>query len=314
MYVGLGVAAAIVASGVGVTRCACGSGTGVPDDKLAGLVVEPVTEEREVDVASATADPMALRHALTTPHRQLATAIGAHRFAGSSRVRLLEDGKEIELLEDETRLEVAAGGNFLARLDNSRDYGREAYFVDGDLYLRPRFGKYHRRAPTSDEEPLAIRDDVFATLGAYFEVAAAAAAIEDQGETTHQGRRARKLGVSLAASPSAPTAPAGEHRAWRGEVAVQKLEAAVVLDAETGAPLSGTLQAAVQFVRDGRTLVMELDAKHEVSDIGSGDIAVAAPDAEAVVDTPRRQHEVIERDKLLEGLAPPARAKQGGAP
>lgn len=290
-----------------IAAAACSGSGGRTDEDLGGLVVaERAAEERPIDVARAAADPLELARAVAQPHATVADALGGHRFRGSSSIEVREGAEVVEAIADETAIAYRSDGSFAATLDNSRDYGRHATFAGGTLYLRPRYGKYHRRAPTDDGEPARIRGDVFATLGAYFELVAPAAAIADAGEVQHAGRAARRLQLSRAAKPVARPAERRPERAWRDEVSVEELTGDVVLDAATGVPLRAALDARVRFVRDGRTFVMTLKVAHEVTDDGS-EPEVAAPPDDQVVDTPHRSTEAEERERLLEGIAPPPR-------
>jgi len=284
---------------------ACGSGSDRTDERLGGLVkahtevVEPVNAER------AAADPAELRHALTQPHHRLAAALGAHQFHGTSKVRVNAGGEQVEALDDETSIDYAADGSFHAQLDNSHDYGREIYFVGGELYLRPRYSKYHRRAPNNDGEPGELCDEIYATLGDYFDLVSHAAKPEDRGAVTQDGRPAHKIGIGLADAPR-PHEQTAEQKKWREEAVVDRLTGEVVVDDATGAVLQGTLHAEVAFVREGTTYAMTLDVTHAIGAIG-GTVEVTAPPDDQTVATRIRPHELEERNELLEGIAAPAR-------
>ncbi len=89
----------------------------------------------------------------------------------------------------------------------------------------------------------------------------------------------------------------------------------VILDAEKAVPLAVKLTGTISFMRDGRRFQMKVKLDAKVASLGA--TAIAAPDAAEVVATPERLREVDDRDKLLEGIAPPARRQSestGGTP
>jgi hypothetical protein len=273
------------------------------------LLSTPAPHDEAIDVARAAADPDALRRALVRPHR-LGSALGAHTFKATSKLRVTESGAEVEALDVSESLELAATGAFHVLSKNSKDYGREAIFVPaaagsaGELWIRPGFGKYHHRAPAEPDEPARLLDETFATLGADFDLVAASAAVSDAGSATVAGRPGRKITLALG-KPRAHKESVPE-RAWRDGVTVQALAGEVVLDEATGLPLAGQLDAKLTFVREGHTYEMTLSATHAVADVG-GSVAVAPPAPEDAVETPARSHDFEDREELLHGIAPPAK-------
>ena len=253
-----------------------------------------------------------LARALAMPHRLVSAALGSHAFAGTSTVETREAGTVVDVLSDTTAIEIDADGRFHAALANSKDYGREAFWTDGTLYLRPRWGKFHRRPANDADEPLQIRDEIFATLGAYFELVAAGSEISDKGAVQHAGRAARKVEIKLAPSARAAPPVTGRQRAWRADAVVKAVTGEIVLDAESGAPLAGSLDAVVAFNRDGRGLEMHLVVSHAISAIGQPH-PIGAPPLGDTVATPTRLKEVEDRDLLLKGIAPPTRSTGAGA-
>jgi hypothetical protein len=309
----------VASSRIVLSACACGllgtlGASGCGKRKSTAEVASPLlhanTREDRVDVARAARDPDALRRALTRPHR--AATLGAHRFEATSRLRVTEAGTEVEALEVSESLEQAEGGAFHVLAHNSRDYGREAFFVPGSgaddkagrLWIRPGFGKFHHRAPAEPDEPARLLDETFASFGADFDVVAGAAAVSDAGATTVAGRPAHK--ITLALGKARPHAESLPERAWRQGVTVQALSGEVTLDDATGAPLAGQLAATVTFVREGHSYEMALEATHMVKDVGQA-VAIAPPAAADSIDTPGRAHDFEDREDLLHGIAPPAK-------
>jgi hypothetical protein len=96
-----------------------------------------------------------------------------------------------------------------------------------------------------------------------------------------------------------------EGKKWRNAITVQALDGELVLDAETGAVLTGRLATRLSFQRGGRAFEMILESSHAIDKIGGPVAVTPPPDAESVT-TPLRSHEFEERQELLEGIAPPA--------
>lgn len=282
---------------------ACGDSDGSREKDFGGLVHAEDDAPKPIDVEAAAKEPDELLRALKLPHRKVGELLGPHRFQGSSELRVLEGDEAVSELETETSIHLDADGGFHAVLENSEDYGRDVYFVDGTLYLRPRYGAYHRRPP-KEGEPAGIRDQVYGTLGAHFELLAPGAEVSDAGALEVAGRNGRKIEIGQAPEPGEPPAQELDQRKWREDTVVRAVSGSVVLDRETGAPLRASLEGAVGYRRDGRSFEMRLEVKHEIAAVGDVD-AVEAPPAEETMATPERATELEERSKLLEGIAPP---------
>jgi hypothetical protein len=272
------------------------------DAELHGLVHAEVETTAEIDVDDAARDTDELVRALGLPHRRVGDVLGPHRVKGTSAVAVSRGSEVIEKLADETTIELDEGGGFRAVADNDREYGRHAIYAGGVLYLRPRFGKYHRRAPSSAAEPGQIRDEMFSTVAAYFALLAPRAELSDRGTTTVAGRAARK--IEIAAAPEQRPRPAERlrQRQWRSSVEVESVAGEIVLDAESGVPLAADIRGTVHFTRDGQRLRMELAASHRIEDIGKV-AAIEAPPADQTVSAARVADEVEDRKKLLDGLS-----------
>lgn len=282
---------------------ACSGNGGIKDEELEGLVVSPPAKRAPVGLDKATADGGELGRALTTPHHEVAAKLGAHQLKVTSRIEVKEGDTVVESLSDETVIEYAADGQYHARYDNSADYGREVLWQNGALLLRPRYARWHRRPPTSDAEPQAIRDHMYAVAGEYFDLVAHAAEVTDQGAAQVAGRDGRRVEIRQSPSPKKPAAQVLTQRAWRETVTVQELSGEAVLDAEAALPLSARFTARLAFSRDGRSFTMTLEVGHEIVSVGQA-VALVTPPPEEVVETPERLHELDERDQLLEGIAP----------
>lgn len=283
----------------------CGSSSGRSDEDLAGLVKRETHEAAPIDLDRAAIDPAELARAVLQPHR-LTVALGGHTFKGTSSIVVTEEQQTVEDLQDETSIDMREDGSYHAVLNNSRDYGREAVFVDGTLYVGARHQKLSKRKPADDEEPSRIADEIAGTFAADLELVAHAAEVSDRGVVQVAGRPARTIVFKLAPGEhEAPRQPLPQ-RAWRESIVVSALQGQASLDGETGLLLAGTLEATLGFSRDGRRFHMQLKATHELADIGSAR-TIAAPPEDRVVVVAEHHREAEERDKLLEGIAPPAR-------
>jgi hypothetical protein len=289
-----------------VAAGSCGrSDQGRSDQELGGLVRAPSSAPEAIDPARAASSPAELVRAVSLSHAQVSSLLGPHRVTGRSRLEVRDGSTVVEELDDEIEIRLDGAGNFHARMHNSKEYGREVFLVDGALYLRPRYGKFHRRAPNDEAEPDQIRGEIFGALAAHLELVAPSLAVSDGGATEVSGRAARRivLGHGTAAPSPAQTSP---QRSWRASAVVVEISGEVALDAETGAPLRAKLSGVVNFQKEGKPLEMRLEAEHELASFGKV-AAVAAPEPDQVVSGIEQRHELEERESLLKGIAPPSR-------
>jgi hypothetical protein len=289
----------------------CGRSEGIPDEKLGGLVLAPKQKEEPIDVARAAKDPRELGRALSLPHSEVVAALGPHTWIISTATTVDEGGKQVDELTDTTKIELGDRGAFQAIYSNSADYGREALWVDSKLYLRPRYARWHGRAPEHPAEPAAIRDSFFAPIAATWELLAPGAELTDRGSATVAGRTGKKISIKLAPAKRAIPDETLSQRAWREKRSIEALEGEVVLDADKGVPLAIKLSGSVGFSRDGRRFVMKVLVEGSASAIGLA-VELAPPPPDQVVATPERLREVDDRDFLLQGIAPPLRRNPDG--
>ncbi len=300
----------VVTLGFVAALLACGQSKGVPDEQLGGLVIEPGPPAK-LDVEVASKDPAELSRALASTHTLVLASIGIHRVSIDTKTIVEEAGTQVSALTDHAAIELGEAGSYRAAYTNSGDYGRETTYVGGRLFLRPRYQRWHVRAPEFPEEPAQLRDQYFAAIAASWELVEFAAELTDRGPVQVGARPARKIEIKLAPTPRAVPPERQTQRTWREGRSVQALVGEVVLDAEHGVPLAAKLSASVAFSRDGRRFVMKLELDAKVSDLGTIAVIATPPDAE-VVATPGRLGEVDERDYLLHGIAPPIRKTADG--
>jgi hypothetical protein len=311
----------------------CGRSTGVPDEQLGGLVLADDPHAQPIDVARAARDPAELARALGRPYARAVSALGPHTARLAMTYAVTEGGQPISSLDDTTLIELGEGGAYRARYESSADYGREVIFLPaapaagegaaaaaaaggadaaGTLYLRPRYQRWHVRAPEEPAEPARIRDELFSGIGALWELLGPAAELTDRGAVQVAGRAGRRIEVRRAPSPAAPPPERLAQRKWREARTTEALSGEVVLDAESGAPLAAKLSGAVGFLREGRRFTLAVAVDAAISGIGTPATIAPPPPAE-VVRTPERPREVDDRDQLLQGIAPPLRAGAQGA-
>lgn len=291
----------------------CGRSEGVPDDKLGTLVIAPKEKVAPIDVGRAARDPAELGRALAMPYGKVIAALGPHTYAIKTTTLVDEGTKRVTELSDEATIELGDKGAYHAVYTSSADYGREVTYTGGQLYLRPRYQRWHGRAPESPEEPAEQRDSFYAAIPATWDLVAPGTELTDQGAAQVAGRAGKKIAVKLAPSPRTPAAEPLVQRKWREKRTVEAVSGEVVLDAESGAPLSMKLAGTIGFSRDGRRFSMKITIEATASAIGTV-AAVAAPPADQVVATPERLREVDDRDFLLKGIAPPLRRNPDGTP
>jgi hypothetical protein len=296
----LAVSAAAFAAG------ACGrSGDGRPDEELGGLVKDQATAATAIDAAKAAKEVGELGRALALGHDQVGVLVGPHVVAGRSHIEVREGATPVEVLDDETAIQLDGKGNYHAVLSNSKEYGREVYFVDGWMYLRPRYGKYHKRQPADEAEPARVRGEIFGGVAAQFDLLAGGVSLSDGGKTEVHGRPARKVVVATGKQRDKRSESLAQ-RKWREGAVVAEVAGEIALDEKTGAPLRASLRGTISFQRDGRSFEMRLESSHELSAFGSVP-PIAAPAAEETIADISQRHELAERDSLLQGIAPPAR-------
>lgn len=285
---------------------ACGRAQGVPDEELGGLVVDTKVPDKPIDLDLAAKDPAELSRALTRPYRAMVAALPPHTVIVQSKTTVEEAGKVTDELGESGSIALGEAGAFRGEYTNTADYGREVTFVSGTLYLRPRYQRWHRRAPETADEPAALRDSFVAPIAATWDLVAPAAELTDLGPIDLAGRRGRKIALKLAPAQAKNPPETLAQRKWRESRAIEELTGEVVLDADKGVPLSVKLTGTVGFTRDGRRFKLKVSLTSTVTAVGSA-IAVTAPPDTEVVATPERLREVDDRDYLLQGIAPPIR-------
>ena len=298
-----------MAIGAGALLAGCGESGGVKDEELTGLVKAPV-KEKKLDLARAGKDAGELVRAVAQPWTPTAAALGDHTVTIAHTIELREGTTVLENLGETTNLQVGKDGSYLAVYENNADYGREVVWTGGQLYLRPRYARWHQRAPETPEEPAAIRDQLLAVLAGDLELVAHGTELTEKGAVTVAGRAGRRIELKKMPSPRAAPRQALVQKRWRQDALVEAVAGEVVLDAQTGVPLRANLETTITFAREGKKLTMRTTLRQ---DTVAAPVTIAAPAADQVVATPMRSKEVDERNAILQTIAPPVgKAAAGG--
>lgn len=306
----------------------CGRAQGVDDKELGNLVVAPSVSNEPIKVARAATEPAELSRALMQPFSAVVTALGPHRTEIMQVTIVDEAGKVTSELTESTVLELGKSDEGPTRSSaegaakvndkgyhgtygNTADYGREVIFDGTSLFLRPRYQRWHQRAPESPTEANEQRDKFYAPIAATWDLIAPAVELVDKGNADVAGRPGRKIEIRKSPKPAANPAEKLTQRKWREARVIEDVSGEVVLDAEKAVPLSVKLAGTISFMRDGRRFKMKITLDEKVTQ--RAPTAIAAPDKAEVVTTPERMREVDDRDSLLQGIAPPSRKQNTGS-
>ncbi len=270
-------------------------------------MLAPKHVEAAIDVDRAAVDPAELGRALMRRYRDAIAAIGPHTLAVAMTTSVTEGATSTELGE-KYALELGEAGAFHGTYTNTDDYGRETIWTAMELFLRPRYQRWHARAPEAVDEPAELRDGFASAIGATWDLFGYAAELTDQGPAGVNGRAGRKISVKLSPNSRTPPPEPLAQRKWRIGRVVEALSGEVILDAEKGVPLSVKLEGQLAFARDGKKLGMKVSLESNIAKLGA--VAVTAPPAGEVVATPERLKEVEDRDTLLDGFAPPQKVQK----
>ena len=245
-----------------------------------------------VDAERAGKEGGELLRAAHVPHQTLLSAVGAHKLVVHSKLKV--SGEQVESLDEDTTLEVAADGSFHLLHQNTKDYGQDVVLAGGAMYVRPRYGQYLKRPPEPGESE-RLRDEAYGTLGAYLDVVGFALETRGGEAVTAAGRPALKVTIAQGGGKPARVPDDHPERKWRESVKPAAIEGSVTIDSATGAPLAADVHVRYQHDRAGAAVDTELTLQLTVAP----GAAVAAPPAGAFVDVPVRERPVLERDQLL---------------
>jgi hypothetical protein len=246
-----------------------------------------------VDV-SRLATPEELLHALLLPGAELDKRLGPHRLEATSSLKMQPPGSPVEDLEETYRLDSDGKGALHLVHNNARD-GLEAVVDNGVVYTKPRYGHWTRRRPEGDDVA-RLRENVEGAAGAYVELLARWLEVKEVARGDVDGHPAVRLALSARRAPASGNEKL-PYKKWRDTVKVERLDGEWTLDAASGAPLGGRLEASYTFERSDLKGPVVTTLKFEQRSAPAAPIV--APD-DAV--EPRRARPMLERDQLLDGL------------
>jgi hypothetical protein len=300
------LAIACLAVGLG-----CGRAQGIDDKDLGNLVIAPAEQTEPIKTARAAAEPAELSRALMQPFAAVASGLGPHRTEMTQTTTVDEAGKRLSEMTESTTIELGDKGAYHGSYGNTADYGREVIFDGASLFLRPRYQRWHQRAPESPTEAVEQRDKFYAPIAATWDLLAPGVELVDKGNADVSGRAGRKIEIHKAPKP-APNPPEKlVQRKWREARVIEDVSGEVILDAEKAVPLSVKLAGTISFMRDKRRFQMKVTLTSTITSTAA--TAISAPEKTEVVATPERMREVDDRDMLLQGIAPPSRKQNEGS-
>jgi hypothetical protein len=224
------------------------------------------------------------------------------QFAWFRGPGLSDGGTEVQLSEESTLTQVA-GGDFAARLANDHNEGFELVWVGGEAFERGLFGPYHKRR-TDRTDPERLREQTLAALPT-FDRLARGLKLGFDSEVRLEGRRAYKYKVTGFGArvgreddrnlppvqyPEPAIAAAGKESGGADPDTARRLElfereepvvvsGSVVVDADTGAPLSCDLKGHFRVPGTqptGAAAELDLHAVLKTTEVGQ-DLKVKTP-------------------------------------
>lgn len=272
---------------VGVYGCARPSDENLGLGGRARVVVDVKRLER----------PAELMKALRLDGGELDAALGARSVTANTSIELESSSRPAELLVETYLLEIDGRGALHLVHDNSHGYGTEAFVSGGELYIRPRYGKFVRRRPPSDEVE-RLRRAVEDVPGAYLEPLEPWLQLTAAGRGDRLGRASLRFKMSALGAPHRmPWMRRREGQGWRDTVKVRSLDGHIELDSSSGAALEARLEAVYTFERAGAPVTAHVKLSWSTS-------ALAEPirTPSEFVSSPSRPRPFADRQQLLEGL------------
>ncbi len=229
--------------------------------------------------------------------------LGAHVLSGERRTEVKRRDTTVEDIAESFRLESDARGGLrvVHDLGGPKGDGMEAFVVGGELFVRPRFQTFVRRRPEQGEVE-RLRQLVEGVIAADVELLQPI--VDGATATTRLGRPCQR--VLLKGSTGKHAAECDAARRWREQVTVESLAGELVFDEATRALVEAKLDAVYHYpVAEN---VLQQVTVHHAETTAAGATIAAPPNAVA---TPERPRPMLDRQTLLDGLAP---ARSGTQP
>lgn len=165
--------------------------------------------KEKLDPQQLGTDPRLVRRVVTMGAAEATERLGPHRFTADVSFEWSAGNQRVKLTE--TRLLEAAaggvGGDFHARMDNSRDQGLEVVRAHGQVFARSKYGKFRLR---QRDRGMAerTREDMAGALRELDTLFDGRVQLAPRGEAHVDGRPAYRYGIRLAEA-SAQGTPKG---------------------------------------------------------------------------------------------------------
>lgn len=265
---------------------ASGGGTGADDKDLNGLVTKiPPPKLTEAMLLDNPAEWFALALA-----NYPAQSLGAHRLKSESQLQL----KDSRVLNVESTLDFVSPTEFRAVTNNDKDLGVDYILHNDEVYVRQRYGKYHRRPVVSQEEIVNAQLRVASDFASYVHAVADNIAIEKQGDAKCIAP-CQQFKLSLAAEKVS--------KGILASAKIKNLTGDMKADATTGMIFEGELSVIGTITMQNQPSELTIKVTHRV---GAPSVdAIEIPQKGKWVRTHKRIQDVSDRNKLLKGLAPP---------
>jgi len=284
------------------TLC-CG---GEPKDEgdLSGLLSKPTPIKSPIDFQKVKTQPSELLRALSQPFNQKQKALSLKTI---SWAQITKNEKIIKDLEVITTLVLDSAGNFHAIQNNSKDYGREIIFLDGYLYLRSRYGHFHKRRPNNSHEVKKLKNQLFHEVAAYLGLLKNDIHLNTT-EDTYQGHPVLRISITKGKSQK-PSIAAEKKKdsslKWRDTVQVANVTGEILMDSQHRFPRKVNANATLSYLEDKIPFAMKIRIDSNISQ-KSEEKRIIAPPADRIVSLDLYT-DAEDRKILLEGLAPPER-------
>ncbi len=225
-----------------------------------------------------------------------AAPLGPRHLEASSSLELHPPGRPVESLHETFRLDAGAAQLHVLH-ENDHDDGLEAIVTNGKLYVRPRYGKFvARRAEAT--EVAHLRSNVEGVAAAYLRLVGPWLSLCVAQATVLNGRSVRVVQIARRDSPDRSLRGHDSEASWRDGVDVTQLGGEFVVDASTGLPIDGHLDATYTFTRSDLSGPVSAQLHYEQKSTAVPE-AIAAPNE---VTTLKRPRPLLDRQALLDGL------------
>lgn len=274
-----------LALAVALALAGCSRGGGTPEQALpqpGSPAARPADGEGPLDALRLTAD-------------QAAARLGSFAWEGEVTWTVSKPGATPVRAAEHHRVRQLASGDFEVSADldpgsgPGSDTGKQIVYAGGATYAHGKWAPFRERPTDRGRDARRFRDESFQLAADLVRLYGPAFRAEPAGEATFLGRRARRYTLALTAMepaqpPPAPAAlpPSGYDPATRKRLdflegrVPKELSGELLVDAETGVPLSVTLRGSFSQQSDAQ-LRADVDLAARVRSLGSQVAAVQPP-------------------------------------